>query len=220
MIFNFSIVIAFHCWLFVWEVHHGRQHLCQEGLLCGNHSWWRPQMETFFVLLAISAGNSPVPREFPAQRPVTRSVDVSFDLCLNKRLSEQSWGWWFETLSRPLWRHCNVDTSFLYIHRTVTTEIPKAFSRTSVNRRWSKSKHPHRYHCNQSPNPTSDKTSYREISWNLVTARLHDSLNHCVALKFDKRMGSSAAEVSVKFQRNRTILNTNVTASGLHEILR
>ena len=45
--------------------------------------------------------------EFPAQRPVTRSFDAFFDLCLNKRLRKQSWGWWFETLSRPLWRHCN-----------------------------------------------------------------------------------------------------------------
>ena len=45
--------------------------------------------------------------EFPAQRPVTRSIDVFFDLRLNKRLSKQSWGWWFETLSCPLWRHCN-----------------------------------------------------------------------------------------------------------------
>ena len=26
---------------------------------------------------------------------------------LNKRLSKQSWGWWFETLSRPLWCRCN-----------------------------------------------------------------------------------------------------------------
>ena len=26
---------------------------------------------------------------------------------LNKPLSKQSWGWWFETLSRPLWHHCN-----------------------------------------------------------------------------------------------------------------
>ena len=51
-------------------------------------------------------GNSPVPGEFPA-RPVTRSFDVFFDLRLNKRLSKQSWGWWFETLSRSLWRHCN-----------------------------------------------------------------------------------------------------------------
>ena len=70
-------------------------------------SWWRHQMETFSAFLAICAGNSPVPGEFPAQRPVTRSFDVSFDLRLNKRLSKQSWGWWFETLSRPLWRHRN-----------------------------------------------------------------------------------------------------------------
>ena len=64
-------------------------------------------METFSALLAICAGNSPVPCEFPAQRPMTRTFDVFFYLRLNKRFSKQSWGWWFETLSRPLWRHCN-----------------------------------------------------------------------------------------------------------------
>ena len=64
-------------------------------------------METFSTLLAICAGNSPVTGEFPAQRPVMRSFGVFFDLRLNKRLSKQSWDWWFETLSRPLWRHCN-----------------------------------------------------------------------------------------------------------------
>ena len=64
-------------------------------------------METFSALLAIFAGNSPVTAEFPAHRPVTRSFDVFFDLRLNKRLSKQWWGWWFETPSRPLWRHCN-----------------------------------------------------------------------------------------------------------------
>ena len=74
------------------------------------HAWWRHQMETFSALLAICAGNSPVPGEFPAQRPVTRNFDVSFDLRLNNRLSKQSWGWWFEMLSRPLWRHCYVDS--------------------------------------------------------------------------------------------------------------
>ena len=42
------------------------------------------------------------------QRPVTRSFDVFFDLRLNKRLSKQSWGWWFDTPSRSLWRHCNI----------------------------------------------------------------------------------------------------------------
>ena len=42
-------------------------------------------METFSVLLAIFAGNSSVPGEFPAQSPVTRSFDVFFDLRLNQR---------------------------------------------------------------------------------------------------------------------------------------
>ena len=46
------------------------------------------------------------PGEFPTQRPVTRSFDVFFDLRLNKRLSKQPWGWWFETPSWSLWRHC------------------------------------------------------------------------------------------------------------------
>ena len=53
--------------------------------------WWRHQIETFSALLAICAGNSPVTGEFPAQRPVTQSFDVFFDLCLNKRLSKQWW---------------------------------------------------------------------------------------------------------------------------------
>ena len=48
------------------------------------------------------------PGEFPAQRPVTRSFYVFFDLRLNKRLNKHAWGWWFETLSRPFWRHRNV----------------------------------------------------------------------------------------------------------------
>ena len=47
-------------------------------------------MERFSVLLAIRVGNSPVPGEFPTQRPVTRGFDVFFDLRLNKRLSKQS----------------------------------------------------------------------------------------------------------------------------------
>ena len=71
------------------------------------HTWWRHQMETFSALLAICAGNSPVSGEFPTQRPVTRSFDIFFDLRLNKRLSKQSWGWWFQRLSCPLWRQCN-----------------------------------------------------------------------------------------------------------------
>ena len=72
------------------------------------NSWWLHQMETFFALLAICAGNSPITGEFRAQWPVTLSFDIFFDLCLNERLSKQSWGWWFETTLHPLWCHCNV----------------------------------------------------------------------------------------------------------------
>ena len=71
-------------------------------------SWWRHQMETQSALLAICAGNSSVTGEFPTQRPVTQSFDVLFGLRRNKRLSTKSWGWWFETLSRPGWRKRNV----------------------------------------------------------------------------------------------------------------
>ena len=46
-------------------------------------------------------------RWIPTQRPVMRSFDISFDLRLNKRLSKQSWGWWYETSSCSLWRHCS-----------------------------------------------------------------------------------------------------------------
>ena len=83
--------------------------MCMDGSFI---PWWRHQMEAFSALLGICAGNSPVPGEFPAQRPVTRSFNVFFDLRLNKPLSKQSWGWWFETLSRPLSRHRNAIISY------------------------------------------------------------------------------------------------------------
>ena len=77
--------------------------------------WWRHQMETYSALLAIRAGNSPVTGKFPAQRPVTRSFDVFFDLRLNERLSKQSWCWLFETPLCPLWRHSNVEQNVKFI---------------------------------------------------------------------------------------------------------
>ena len=51
-------------------------------------------------------------REFTGHRWIPRTkasdTDVFFDLRLNKRLSKQWWGWWFETPLRPLWRHFHV----------------------------------------------------------------------------------------------------------------
>ena len=65
------------------------------------NSWWRHQMETFSML---------------------QSFDVFFYLGLNKRFSKQSRRWWFESLSRSLWRHCNVVVK--YKNKPMITCIP------------------------------------------------------------------------------------------------
>ena len=75
------------------------------------YTWWHYQMEIFSALLAICVGNSPVPGEFTAQRPVTRSFDVFFDLRLNKRLSKQSRG----TLMKDI-QYFILTGIILYIH--------------------------------------------------------------------------------------------------------
>ena len=64
-------------------------------------------METFSALLALCAGNSPVTGEFPHEGQWRRVLMFSLICALNKQLSKQSWGWWFETPSCPLWRQCN-----------------------------------------------------------------------------------------------------------------
>ena len=105
----FSLMCA---WINIWvnnreagDLRRYRHHY--DVIAVASLAWWSHQMETLSALLALCAGNSPVTVEFPAQRPVKQNIDVFFDLCLNKWLSKQSWGWWFETPSRSLWHHCN-----------------------------------------------------------------------------------------------------------------
>ena len=86
-------------------------------------SWRRHQMETFSALLA--------------QRPVTRSFDVFFDLHLNKQLSKQSRGWWFETPSGSLWHQCNVITMTPYLLRQRIKKIKRRpFMKEFIGIRW------------------------------------------------------------------------------------
>ena len=88
--------------------------------LIAKHIWnqYTKKVYCFILMMTSSNGNifrvtGPLcgeftgPGEFPTQRPVTRSFNVFFDLLLNKRLSKQPWGWWFETPSWSLWRQCN-----------------------------------------------------------------------------------------------------------------
>ena len=70
--------------------------------------------------------NSP-PKCHPA---VTRSFDVFFDLHPNKRLSKQWWGWWSETLSCLLWRHCNAYEFFQKIKECMS--LSTEFWRRSI----------------------------------------------------------------------------------------
>ena len=60
----------------------------------------------FFCVTGPLWGNPSVTGGFPAQRQLTQSFVVFFDLRLNKRMSKQSRRRWFGTPSRSLWRHC------------------------------------------------------------------------------------------------------------------
>ena len=57
----------------------------------------------------------------------TRSFDVFFDLCLDKRLNKQSKRRWFKTPSRSLWRHCNVCTSYYFLTASFSGLHPIVF---------------------------------------------------------------------------------------------
>ena len=83
--------------------------------------WTCPQRIYKLTMMTSSNGSifrvtGPLCGEFTGPRwiPLTKASDaelcVFFDLHLNKQFSKQSWGWWFETPSRPLWRHCNAET--------------------------------------------------------------------------------------------------------------
>ena len=76
-----------------------------------NRTWWRHQMETFSTSLALCAGNSPLAGEKGQWRG-----SCFLDLRLNKRLSKQSWVWWFETPLRSLWCHRNVYNAYIRWH--------------------------------------------------------------------------------------------------------
>ena len=100
-------------------------HTSKIAVLCPRDQWVNITLQGH-IMMTSSNGNffrvtglfATGPGEFPTQRPVTRSFDVFFDLRLNKRLSKQPWGWWFETLPWSLWRHCNVTVQIRTHHLT------------------------------------------------------------------------------------------------------
>ena len=65
---------------------------------------------------------------WPVNSPHKGQWRGALKFSLTERLSKQSWGWWFETPSCSLWRHCNGDktrprSNILFITRTETAGL-------------------------------------------------------------------------------------------------
>ena len=72
--------------------------------------WWDMMTSSngnIFRVTGHLCGKFTGPRWISRTKASDASFDVFFDLRLNKRLSKQPWGWWFETPAWSLWRHRN-----------------------------------------------------------------------------------------------------------------
>ena len=102
---------------------------------------------------------------------------VPFDLRLNKRLSKQSWGWWFETLSRPLWRHC-------YVHKFEWNASVKRVVK-----------------CTERCVLQCSLLSHAEVVWGCIRVCIHV----CIYKKIDSRRAfGSPLRTEIKFQLLKT----------------
>ena len=102
--------------------------------------WWRHQMETYSAFLAFVREIHRWPVNSPHKGQWRGALMFSLICTLNKQLSKQSWGWWFETPSRSLWRHCNDEygndesTNF-YVITTVMIILSRLQS-VATGKRW------------------------------------------------------------------------------------
>ena len=68
-------------------------------------TWWRHQIGNILRVIG------PLRGEFTGHHIKASDAELwcfFFHLRLNKQLSKQSWGWWFETPSRSLWPNCSL----------------------------------------------------------------------------------------------------------------
>ena len=113
-------------WYFIWMI--GGEILSYLVPVDGRCRWYLDVVCYFVGILLYSCTNvhddvikwKHFPRYWPFVRGIHRSsvnsahkgqwrgaLMLSLICALNKRLSKQSRGWWFQTPSRPLWRHSN-----------------------------------------------------------------------------------------------------------------
>ena len=88
----------------------------------------------FFRVTVLLCGEFPGPRLIPR----TKASDVELWCFLwsapETRLSKQSWDWWFETPSRPLWRHCNAYFKYVPHISVMYAVIIRLILRIDLNR--------------------------------------------------------------------------------------
>ena len=86
---------------------------CQfQGLIvCIHNVKWSVLSLNIFCVTGLLCGEFAGHRWIRLTKAQWRGAMMFSLICtLDKRLSKQSWDWWFETPQRSLWRHCNVLT--------------------------------------------------------------------------------------------------------------
>ena len=152
-------------------------------------------METFSALLAICAGNSPVdPRWIPRTKASDAKLWCLFDLTLNKRFSKQSWGWWFETPSLSLWRHCN-DYGCLQLHL-------RAFIKTSQSNPTSGQSYPNAGKLRPlnflDQNMTKTQSVVRKLHWRF-TKSYNPKNSNWISMVFSRKLAKVTPSEDMKF---------------------
>ena len=135
--------------------------------------------------------------EFSAHRPMTRSFGVLY-VCLSKRLSKQSWGWWYETLSRPLWRHCiedseDVGPTYINVCCRGWGEVPKIVT-VPILLPWKVCV----YGCVQNNNKTQHGTIHFHYITNIMNwYRIQHSNSKCETEVFGLRVDTTQVIVGI-----------------------
>ena len=103
--------------------------LCIDKVVSQRYEWntMTSSNETYFALLPLCEGYTPVTGGFPSRRPVTRSFDVLFDL-RHSQTTEQSLetAVMLKTPSRSLLRHCIGVRKWIYQYGLSVTLLAKA----------------------------------------------------------------------------------------------
>ena len=97
-------------------------------------TWWHMMTSwngNIFRVTGHLCGEFTSHRWIPRTKASKAELWCFFDIRLNKRVSKQSWGWWFETPARPLWHHNNAMTCF-YFTMTLTTSHTSIFCMGAV----------------------------------------------------------------------------------------